>query len=854
MLTQVKPLVVWSNSARDLPARHSFTERRLFFALSAIVLVYAFLAGLATVGDPDFGWQLARGRWIAQHHHVFTGDVLSYTIPGADAVYPAIGGVLLYWLYVLGGYTMLSWACGIACAGTVALLMRRGNAVTAGIAILFVPFIAMRTVPRSELFAIVLFAAFVSILWENFETGRAALWLLPLLMVIWVNVHLSFISGFSLLGAFVAVELLEWPFGGERRTQAMRRLKREVPWFLATVAATIINPWGWNLYKETTQYTQAALDIYVNEWAPLHWNWTSPFVSFSLRNDNDIAHVIFVIVVLAIVAALLQRRLGAAFLLLAALVQVIRHMRFIALASCMLIVVGGSVLYSAMPWVRSRIASPRARAILAGAAALVFAAIAVVRAADVVTNYHDLVQPSLSTFGTGLSGWFPRGAAEFIRRQNLPDQVFNTYNVGGYILWALGPERRDYVDGREIPFGAPFLRHEAELRNTPLDSDPWRREADRYGINTIVFALTLDEISLERLNQDCRSVEWRPVYLDEDAIVLLRRTPANEELIRRFEVDCSTAPLPRASLPLNAASFNQWVNAATVLAALHRNSEALAAMDTAMRIFPDNAHARWYRGQILYALQRHSDAEADWQRALALSPREVPPWGSLHEFQAMVWKSLAEMYHQDGRSPEARHALEAILRLSSNPAMKAEALTNLGALSFAAGQNAEAEKQWLAALGLNPNQSAVWFSLADLYQHAGHPDAAIRALKEAVRLSPDATLNARAQIRLAQLYLRSRQPEQALHALDDADRTAPPELAAASSGRSFAFDVAQGRAASWLALGDLKQATSFQEQAVKLDPDAADAWLHLAKLYQREGRLADQQRAEERSKAMAGSQ
>ena len=139
MLALFSPTPSQSGYNNRLASEHSTLERLFFFALAGTGLVYAFLAGLATVGDPDFGWQLARGRWIVQHHHVFTTDVLSYTVPGADAVYPAFGGVILYWLYLLGGYQLLSWVCAIACAGTVALLLRRGNAVTAAIAILLVP-------------------------------------------------------------------------------------------------------------------------------------------------------------------------------------------------------------------------------------------------------------------------------------------------------------------------------------------------------------------------------------------------------------------------------------------------------------------------------------------------------------------------------------------------------------------------------------------------------------------------------------------------------------------------------------------------------------------------------------------
>src|SRR5689334_13151597 len=85
------------------PATRSAFERRSFRILGAIALVFAFLSGLATVGDPDLGWHLATGRWVAQHHRVFTNDVFSYTVAGTPAVYPPGGGLILYGVYLLGG-------------------------------------------------------------------------------------------------------------------------------------------------------------------------------------------------------------------------------------------------------------------------------------------------------------------------------------------------------------------------------------------------------------------------------------------------------------------------------------------------------------------------------------------------------------------------------------------------------------------------------------------------------------------------------------------------------------------------------------------------------------------------------
>ena len=123
---------------------------------------------------------MATGRWIAQHHHIFSTDVFSYTSDGEPWVYPVGSGLIFYAAYLLGGFALISWMGAAACVGTIALLLRRGSAVSAAIAILTVPLIASRTTPRAEIFTVVLFAAYLSLLWENYQTGRAALWLLPL--------------------------------------------------------------------------------------------------------------------------------------------------------------------------------------------------------------------------------------------------------------------------------------------------------------------------------------------------------------------------------------------------------------------------------------------------------------------------------------------------------------------------------------------------------------------------------------------------------------------------------------------------------------------------------------------------
>jgi hypothetical protein len=172
-------------------------------AFIGIALAYALLAGLHTVSETDLGWQMSTGRYIVQHRQIPSTTLFNYTVPNSTWIYPPFSGVIFYLLYLVGGYVALSLLNALACAAAIALAVWGGGRVTAALAILAVPAIAFRTVPRADLFTTVLFAAVLVLLIRHYEGQRVRLWLLPVLMLLWVNLHPGFIAGLALVGAYV---------------------------------------------------------------------------------------------------------------------------------------------------------------------------------------------------------------------------------------------------------------------------------------------------------------------------------------------------------------------------------------------------------------------------------------------------------------------------------------------------------------------------------------------------------------------------------------------------------------------------------------------------------------------------
>ena len=242
-------------------------ERLQFLALSLFVIGYAFLAGFRTLTEYDLGWLLASGRWIAQHHQIPSTEVFSYTAQGRPWIYPVGSSLVLYGTYVVGGDALISWFGAAASAVTTALLLRRRSINSALLAVLAVPLIAIRTRPRADMFTVVLFAAFLTLLWRHHQTGRGRLWLLPILMIAWVNLHLEFVAGLFLVAGYVLVEALEMLRPGHRRA-AVQRLRAAGPWLVAAYGATLVNPWGWDIYRALLRQesAMAAQLQWIPEW------------------------------------------------------------------------------------------------------------------------------------------------------------------------------------------------------------------------------------------------------------------------------------------------------------------------------------------------------------------------------------------------------------------------------------------------------------------------------------------------------------------------------------------------------------------------------------------------------------
>ena len=742
-----------------------------------LAVAYALLACLRTVADFDSGWHLATGRYLLQHHVIPFTDILSYTSRGAPWLYPPFAGALLYGVFHLFGYAGLSWFCALAAALLAFYLLwralPRASVAAACLLALAVPSLAYRLTPRADLFTTLFFALFLTELWRFHRAESTRLWLLPAVMLLWVNLHPGFIAGLGLLAAYVFMELLQLPFA-ESRSGALQRLRRSWPWLIATAAAVLLNPAGVGALSQARSLaglgggSPQALPRLVGELSSQPLSWHLVPQAFHLRDPDSAFWWLLLAAAVALLQALRRREIGAALILAVSAAAALQRLRFQGLFSIVVIVIGGTLLAEAAAELASREPGEKPRTISAAvpwcgiALMAILCAVTTLRIADLASNRYYVVSASTSTFGPGESWWFPERAAAFIERERLPGNIFQPYNLGGFTAIRLGPGYPDYIDGRLV--SGDLSAEEQELLAQSPDSPLWQQVASRRNINVIFLSLArYGGLGGFDLNAFCGATEWRPVFIDEVSLVLLRRTDENKPWLDRLALNCSNAVFTPPSGAPRIDLFEFYANS----------------------------------GAVFYALARDSEAEAAWQQALALEPDDP----NVHLF-------LAQLYQQQQRP-------------------------------------ADAEREYRAALSRRQS-SAAWYALGRLLAMQHRYSEAERAIATAAAMTATPANQYKA---LGQVQLHLNQPARALASLLRAERAGAPASDTSPGALDFHLQLAEGRAAAYLALHDLPQATANAEQAVRLAPDAK-RWNALADCFAAQGRSAEAEQARARAQEL----
>ena len=403
---------------------------RVIFWIYLLFLVVAF-GTVTNPADPDLWHRLAFGEFFLRTHSFPLGDTFSFLSDYQQVADHEWGSALIFYgLWIWGGASAIVITKLVTLAITLALVTwagigtRRPTTPMAGFyaLILLTLLPSFQSTVRCMVFTHLIFALWVCWFQRERQQKRVPTWLYILTMILWANLHGGFVVGLLWL-ALVAVA--EAVYHADWRKWAGR--------FVLCSLATLVNPFGWNLWVSTARALMAPRQGF-GEWAPVAWF------------GPPIAYLGFKLLVPCVIAAMviqLYRKgwesidkrgaiLIGAFLVLA--LSSARHTSLLA-------VVAGALMPTVFPlkWPNPFRSGP------------------VRRLGTVAVNSALIMVPLLSALmvlpGAGLTLEFPSVACpvsgvDFLKSENVQGKLLVPFNYGSYALWELRGKMRVSMDGR----------------------------------------------------------------------------------------------------------------------------------------------------------------------------------------------------------------------------------------------------------------------------------------------------------------------------------------------------------------------------------------------------------------------
>ncbi len=514
-------------------ALNRLTTQRL---LVAVLFVALGAMAVRQPADTDTWWHLKSGQLMWETGRVLRTDPFSHTVAGQPWIDHGWLVQLFLWpVYRALGLSGLALLLAAVVTAAFALVYRQCAGrpyVAAFVTLLAAVASSVIWAVRPQIISFLLAAIVAYVLDRYKRTGNVRwLWALPLLVALWVNCHGGFVIAFLLMGCYLVGEVLnrltfrEGVGGasslsptGER--EGVRGKEPHIrPLLLAilvSIPAVLINPNTVKMIPYAYQTVSIGpLQSFIQEWAapdfhrlqfhPFLWLLLLTLAAMGLSRQRadwtDLALVglfgylglmaVRNIALFALVAApVLSRHAVAA---LDDLAVTVPRLSWLGMFS--------HTLPPARP--------PRRLALLNG---LLLAVVVFGAGLKVSLDLARLRDPAV--WGRGL----PLAATDYLRNHDLPGQMFNTYNWGGYLIWSLYPERRVFVDGRTDLYA---------LNSQVLDDyvtvhwtrPGWQQVLDKYHVGYIITECTglLDEMLAE-------TDKWQPIYRDEVAVIYVRKT------------------------------------------------------------------------------------------------------------------------------------------------------------------------------------------------------------------------------------------------------------------------------------------------------------------------------------------
>lgn len=505
-----------------------------------IIVVYA-----EWVGDNDLWWHMKYGEYMLEHKTLRPDHtVFSWTPADKDWIYVTwLPDIAFHLMYSFGGLPLLYIFRYVTVLLIAAIVMfyglkQKGHDVfmlllTTLIVVAQLYGVAQNIKP--ELTSLVFFSIAVFIYLYGRENNGKAFFLYPLLFIVWVNSHGVFIFGYLLLGLLLLGEVLSYALK-LKNALALKELKLFVSAVILSFAVMFFNPYGISYPLYTVEMlTSPDFQEYAKDISAMQSPLDTIEKIKSLKGGMQINWNVVLTSAMAVIFVVLAG--GVAFkkgvlnlpLLFANIAFFVLFFKALRTGIFYPIIWGFSIAclypYLNISQLKKKIIS------------LCCIALFLFESGYLLYSKHS------NRIWLGMEArevYAPEREIDFLKRHDLLKYpMFNEYLIGGYLLWALYPEHKVFLDPRGSvyvktgvyqDYAEMFLRQSQQLvgenvkmysidevvAKKPLfekiqSKYPFKIAVIQMGMDTVIFPFLFSE-------------DWRMIYFDVNAVIFAHKS------------------------------------------------------------------------------------------------------------------------------------------------------------------------------------------------------------------------------------------------------------------------------------------------------------------------------------------
>ena len=482
------------------------------------ILFAAMFWGIAATGpillnsDGDLPRHLLVGKLIRTTHEIHLTDIFSYRTEGLPSIpHEWLAQVILSGFHdVLGLGGVVFFTAFIVTATWVILyyesLKRSGSLFTA----LFFTGLGVgasliHVLPRPHLFSYLFITLWIIVLEQIRNDKPQRWWMLPILMLAWVNLHGMFVLGIVIWIIYLVGDLFEYP---STNWLIYTRTKSMLAGGVLSLVATFLSPSGFNIWEAIVSLGGNA---YIKSRVP-------EYQSANFQIAETWPFILLLLLCIASFARSTQKIWWTHVFLVTAFAGVALYSS--RMLPIFAIVAVPIVAKSFSDWIKEDFPKSRFPAIEANIGTInrssdgLIWIVTVILAVIFLFQSHVAIDPASK--GNVFDGsFFPVEAVNWLDSNPQSGHMFNEFDWGGYILLKLWPAYPIFMDGHTHIYGEALTR---EYEQVITLSKGWENVFEKYQIEWVI--VRAQSSLIEKLQEQA----WRILYQDGTAFIL-RKSP-----------------------------------------------------------------------------------------------------------------------------------------------------------------------------------------------------------------------------------------------------------------------------------------------------------------------------------------